>query len=179
MQLLHCGTQNICCVYLDLYWIPSLCDVMCDVMWCFVLAVVYRYLLPVSWFLMDPIPLWCDVWHNVVFCLGGSYYWFCSRVYVLFIFPDMLPSHIVFDYSADAENLEYKIRKWLGTIRLVEYTYCKKWLRCVGLFLVNLWAVTHICKCQLLVLMSYILQTHRLRKNLFYFCHNVSYILNC
>jgi hypothetical protein len=27
-------------------------------------------------------------------------------MYVLYIFPDMLPSHSVFDYPAGAENLE-------------------------------------------------------------------------
>ena len=56
-----------------------------------------------------------------MFCLGGIYYWFCSRMHVLYIFPDVLPSHSVFDYPADAKNLECKIRKWLGTIRLMEH----------------------------------------------------------
>jgi len=94
----HTVAHKNICVYRDLYWTPSLCDVMCDVMWRFVLAVVYGHLLPISWLLMDPIPLWCDVWHNVVFCLGGIYYWFCSRIYVLYVFPGVLPSHSVFDY---------------------------------------------------------------------------------
>lgn len=34
------------------------------------LTVVYKYPLSLSWLVMDPVHVSCDVWHNVEFCAG-------------------------------------------------------------------------------------------------------------
>jgi len=95
---------HIPAVSVALKWCLCSYNWMCLICSCHTVA--HKHMLCMSLSVLDPVPVWCDVWHNVVFCLGDIYYWFCSRMYVLYIFPDMLPSHSVFDYPAGAENLE-------------------------------------------------------------------------